>query len=332
MRSARLGILKRVSSHLIRSLVASRFCSKEICSWSCFPSSSCQVASAHTDGGLPCNIRCLENKLLVFLEDLPVAIYRDGVQVKYSRFSFRGRYLQSPTNPAGSKNSSRNVQQVGKKIYFVTPELQLVRMDGAIPIFPERVLLDDVEDFLVDENQTITYLTSQGELRQENPDNSSIPKTCVNLLSLVHAVSWTCLERVVIQEPHYVIAGHSSQLNLSEFALFDSALKQITTAQVSLFNPVSRMKALPMPTSLDYRLIYFAVEQHMDANICVVHKNKLYLLLDCKKILDDLFVTDGELVPRPNILHRYETQIMEVIGDSLYFGGQDVLKRVVFKY
>ena len=33
-----------------------------------------------------------------------------------------------------------------------------------------------ISDFEVDENQTITYLTSQGELRQENPDNSSIPK------------------------------------------------------------------------------------------------------------------------------------------------------------
>ena len=41
---------------------------------------------------------------------------------------------------------------------------------------------NDIFDFEVDENQTITYLTSQGELIQENVDNNtSIPRTCARL-------------------------------------------------------------------------------------------------------------------------------------------------------
>jgi hypothetical protein len=59
---------------------------------------------------------------------------------------------------------------------------KIVRVN--LDTFEEKVLdtlEDSVADFLVDDNQTITYLTSGGELRQENPDNSTIQKTCVNL-------------------------------------------------------------------------------------------------------------------------------------------------------
>src|SRR3990167_7347653 len=77
--------------------------------------------------------------------------------------------------------SSRNVRISGGFAFFKFG-LKIVRVN--LDTFEEVVLdklADNIADFLVDENQTITYLTSQGELRQENPDNSSIPKTCVNL-------------------------------------------------------------------------------------------------------------------------------------------------------
>ena len=84
-------------------------------------------------------------------------------------------------------DDSRLCSVIGKSLYFARSEGEnkrgkIVRVN--LDTFEEVVLdklADNIADFLVDENQTITYLTSQGELRQENPDNSSIPKTCVNL-------------------------------------------------------------------------------------------------------------------------------------------------------
>ena len=264
-----------------------------------------------------------------------MAIYRDGVQVRNGKHPFRGRFLQTASNPEGSKNSSRNVVQIGKKFYFTTPLLQLVVMDGSLPVFPERALLTDVEDFLVDENQTITYLTSQGELIQENVDNNtSIPRTCVTLNSQLDGVVWTCVESVVLEKPYYVVAGHTSKLGLTEFTLYDAALTKIHDAHVSLFNPVSRMKALPMPQMLDYRLIYFAVQEHMDISVCIVRNRKLFLLLDTKKILTDRLkpLTSSPIPESKSGVFRLETQILEVVGENIYFGGPDMLKRIVFKY
>ena len=80
------------------------------------------------------------------------------------------------------ETSSRSLFCQKGKAYFKQERGQIVRVN--LDTFEEVVLdklADNIADFLVDENQTITYLTSQGELRQENPDNSSIPKTCVNL-------------------------------------------------------------------------------------------------------------------------------------------------------
>ena len=88
----------------------------------------------------------------------------------------------------------------GKQVcYYLNREgtlSTLARPDGLLvqgEVTLGKGVTGEIEDFLVDENQTITYLTSQGELRQENPDNSSIPKTCVNLLSQCTSDYWTCL-------------------------------------------------------------------------------------------------------------------------------------------
>ena len=74
-----------------------------------------------------------------------------------------------------------------REVHFLSSEgaeqRKIVRVN--LDTFEERVLdklKENIADFLVDENQTITYLTSQGELIQENVDNNtSIPRTCVNL-------------------------------------------------------------------------------------------------------------------------------------------------------
>ena len=93
----------------------------------------------------------------------------------------------------------------GHFLYFKNPEAKIVRVNldtspEKSDTFKEVVLAIEhkVGDFLVDENQTITYLTSQGELRQENPDNSSIPKTCLKLFAdeggqIKNTEKWDCL-------------------------------------------------------------------------------------------------------------------------------------------
>ena len=82
--------------------------------------------------------------------------------------------------------TSRGAHVSGEFFYFVSKTLesktQIVRVN--LDTFNETVLglSDKIGDFLVDENQTITYLTSQGELIQENVENSSSTnRTCVNL-------------------------------------------------------------------------------------------------------------------------------------------------------
>ena len=85
---------------------------------------------------------------------------------------------------------SRVCKVAGRRLYFSKAEEDWKGKRGRIvqvnlDTFEERVLdklKENIADFLVDENQTITYLTSQGELIQENVDNNtSIPRTCVNL-------------------------------------------------------------------------------------------------------------------------------------------------------
>ena len=101
-----------------------------------------------------------------------------------SSFQLRNKFSEGfvDTHP------SRGVRVSGHFLYFLPMifSSQLVRVNMQYKKLEEKEIQLDTnkstfEDFLVDENQTITYLTSQGELRQENPDNSSIPKTCVNL-------------------------------------------------------------------------------------------------------------------------------------------------------
>ena len=86
-----------------------------------------------------------------------------------------------------------------REVHFLSSEgaeqRKIVRVN--LDTFEERVLdklKENIADFLVDENQTITYLTSQGELIQENVDNNtSIPRTCVTLNSQLDGAVWTCL-------------------------------------------------------------------------------------------------------------------------------------------
>src|SRR3990167_516936 len=118
-----------------------------------------------------------------------VEVYKEGQLLWQSKYPFSG-YAFAKGNKF-EYEFSRVCKISSTMLYFgqrATMEKRgkIVRVN--LDTFEEVVLdklADNIADFLVDENQTITYLTSQGELRQENPDNSSIPKTCVNLKDML---------------------------------------------------------------------------------------------------------------------------------------------------
>jgi len=122
----------------------------------------------------------------LFVYDEPLFVYRNNTLVKRTENKF-SKY-SSDARDRFEYDYSRLCVVRNNTLYFSRSEEddrkrgKIVRVN--LDTFEEVVLdklADNIADFLVDENQTITYLTSQGELRQENPDNSSIPKTCVNL-------------------------------------------------------------------------------------------------------------------------------------------------------
>ena len=104
-----------------------------------------------------------------------------------SAFAIDGCYLSAQGRV--EMDSGRLCRVQALKVYFRAEFGQLVDKRGRIvqvnlDTFQERVLdnlKENIADFLVDENQTITYLTSGGELIQENVENNSIPRTSVNL-------------------------------------------------------------------------------------------------------------------------------------------------------
>lgn len=110
----------------------------------------------------------------------------------YSPLNFKHEYFNKHTKNRLGKpllelddSPSRGVRIAQRMMYFrsgTQNRQKIVRVN--LDTFEEVVLeslADNIADFIVDEHQTITYLTSNGELRQENVDDNSIPKTCVNL-------------------------------------------------------------------------------------------------------------------------------------------------------
>ena len=109
-------------------------------------------------------------------------------------------------------------------------------------------LADNIADFLVDENQTITYLTSQGELRQENPDNSSIPKTCVNLKNSITDASFAFQSFCKISASKYLAAAYHGPAagNMFQLATLRPGLSKVEPSSLLVAMPTS---SRPPPVS-----------------------------------------------------------------------------------
>src|SRR3990167_6612877 len=150
-----------------------------------------------------CNVLQIGSLTVICSDGVSVHIYEHNVLKKQTVNVFSDRLHNSNSHNDFEPDSQRGCRVSQRMLYFSRGEGKdkrgkIVRVN--LDTFEEVVLdklADNIADFLVDENQTITYLTSQGELRQENPDNSSIPKTCVNLKTdSTTGGQWTSLCRV----------------------------------------------------------------------------------------------------------------------------------------
>src|SRR3990167_2450082 len=131
------------------------------------------------------NLLCVDSLIVMCEPDEKLFIYTEATDARRTKHTFSD--YSKDTENRFEHDFYRLFVVAANRLYFARSEGsrkrgKIVRVN--LDTFEEVVLdklADNIADFLVDENQTITYLTSQGELRQENPDNSSIPKTCVNL-------------------------------------------------------------------------------------------------------------------------------------------------------
>src|SRR3990167_4615067 len=81
-------------------------------------------------------------------------------------------------------NANRNAQYVHPFVWFLTSPQRIVRFSVEDPEFKEEVLeYENVEDFLVDDKLTITFLTSAGLLRQVRPTDTIPPVANTNGLT-----------------------------------------------------------------------------------------------------------------------------------------------------
>jgi len=122
-----------------------------------------------------------------------VCVYNNSVRVYRLNalvYTTKQKFSDRQCNAIGEleDDTHRSCVSVGRFVCFQRAEGYNKRgriVQVNLDTFEERVLdklKENIADFLVDENQTITYLTSAGELIQENVDNNtSIPRTCVNL-------------------------------------------------------------------------------------------------------------------------------------------------------
>jgi hypothetical protein len=78
--------------------------------------------------------------------------------------------------------SNKNFAFVCPWVYFLSNSNFIVQFSVEDPNFEEKVLdYQNVEDFLVDDNLTVTYLTSNGELIQAHPTDITFTENKVNL-------------------------------------------------------------------------------------------------------------------------------------------------------
>ena len=91
--------------------------------------------------------------------------------------------------------SNKNFAFVCPWVYFLSNFNYIVQFSVEDPNFEEKVLdYQNVEDFLVDDNLTITYLTSNGELIQAHPTDLNFTENKVNLKQQNEAVTyWTSM-------------------------------------------------------------------------------------------------------------------------------------------
>ena len=170
------------------------------------------------------------NKFVAFLNGEPLKVFVLS-QIDPKKKSSQQLVEWQPSSKVRHKlvekyaSMYRNFAAQGNMVYFLRLDSPKDKKRGKIvrvnlDTFEEVVLdklADNIADFLVDENQTITYLTSQGELRQENPDNSSIPKTCVNL-NYIPSATHQCQSLCKISSSDHLCTSYVSSKEGNKFS------------------------------------------------------------------------------------------------------------------
>ena len=148
--------------------------------------------------------------------------------------------------------SNKNFAFVKPWAYFLSMDSFIVRFSVEDPEFKEEVLeYENVEDFLVDDKLTITFLTSAGLLRQVRPTDTAFRENSVDLKQQNDDVTyWTAL--IDLPRKGCVASLWKFQVKKNRFILVgppkaDSSREVLDSVEVP--STQSRMKSIdPRPT------------------------------------------------------------------------------------
>ena len=117
--------------------------------------------------------------------------------------------------------SNKNFAFVKPWAYFLSMDSFIVRFSVEDPEFKEEVLeYENVEDFLVDDKLTITFLTSAGLLRQVRPTDTAFRENSVDLKQQNDDVNyWSTLIHIGTAKERFFATGWNQNGEKNRFIL-----------------------------------------------------------------------------------------------------------------